>query len=227
MWIMTNKASGKIEISTVLFDMDGTLINTIPLIMASHRHAFNKVLGWVPSDEEILSTIGEPLLTTFNRYSEHRHALMEEYINWSVPRTTSHSALFDGVVPMLEVLRAQGFHTGLVTARRCDGMAVCLDAFDLTALFDVTVCAEDTSRHKPDPDPILLAMARLGVTRADHVLYVGDTARDLESAKRAGSHFAAVGWTAMGREEIERLDPTFWLNCLEDLPARLQLVHPA
>ncbi len=224
MWIMTNKACGKIEISTVLFDLDGTLINTVPLIIASHRHAFNKVLGWIPSDEEILSTIGEPLLTTFNRYGEQGDILMEEYINWSVPRTASHSTLFDGIVPMLETLRTLGFLTGIVTARRCDGMAICLDAFKLTALFDVTVCAEDTSRHKPDPDPILLAMERLGVTRADHVLYVGDTARDLESANRAGSHFAAVGWTAMDRGEIDRLNPTFWLDQAEDLPARLQLV---
>ena len=215
-----------IEVSTVLFDIDGTLIDTIPLIMASHRHTFNKVLGWVPGDDEILATIGEPLLTTFRRYGVDSDTLMMEYINWSVPRTASHSTLFEGVVPMLESLRARGFLTGVVTARRCDGMAVCLDAFDLAALFDVTVCAEDTEKHKPDPDPILLAMERLGVTRAGQVLYVGDTPRDLESARRAGSHFAAVGWTAMDRDEIDRLGPTFWLDHPHDLPARLRLADP-
>lgn len=224
---MTGDGSGKIEVSTVLFDIDGTLINTVPLIMASHRHTFNKILGWIPSDEEILSTIGEPLLTTFRRYGEHGETMMDEYINWSVPRTATHSTLFEGVVPMLEQLRTQGFLTGIVTARRCDGMEICLDAFDLTAFFDVTVCAEDTIKHKPDPEPLLLAMERLGITRADQVLYVGDTSMDLESAYRAGNLFAAVGWTAMDHGEIDRLKPTFWLGHPGELPARLQLVNPA
>lgn len=224
---MTGDGSGKIEVSTVLFDIDGTLINTVPLIMASHRHTFSKILGWIPSDEEILSTIGEPLLTTFRRYGEHGETMMDEYINWSVPRTATHSTLFEGVVPMLEQLRTQGFLTGIVTARRCDGMEICLDAFDLTAFFDVTVCAEDTIKHKPDPEPLLLAMKRLGITRADQVLYVGDTSMDLESAYRAGNLFAAVGWTAMDHGEIDRLKPTFWLGHPGELPARLQLVNPA
>lgn len=220
------QAGDRLEVSTVLFDIDGTLINTVPLIMASHRHTFAKILGWIPSDEEILSTIGEPLVATFNRYGDEGERLMAEYISWSVPRTASHSTLFDGVVPMLEALRARGFLMGIVTARRCDGMAVCLDAFKLTRYFDVTVCAEDTALHKPAPDPILLAMERLGVTRADRVLYVGDTSRDLESARGAGSHFAAVGWTAMDRDEIDRMSPTFWLNRAEDLSDRLLLARP-
>ncbi len=106
-------------------------------------------------------------------------------------------------------------------------MEICLDAFDLTAFFDVTVCAEDTIKHKPDPEPLLLAMKRLGITRADQVLYVGDTSMDLESAYRAGNLFAAVGWTAMDHGEIDRLKPTFWLGHPGELPARLQLVNPA
>ncbi|HPX93662.1 MAG TPA: HAD-IA family hydrolase [Bacillota bacterium] len=222
-----NENRGKIEISTVLFDIDGTLINTVPLIMASHRHTFNKILGWIPSDEEILSTVGEPLVATFGRYGDQGETLMAEYIRWSVPRTASHSTLFEGIVPMLESLRSRGFLTGIVTARRCEGMAICLDAFDLSALFDVRVCAEDTARHKPDPEPILFAMEKLGISRTDQVLYVGDTVRDLESARRAGCHFAAVGWTSMDREEIDRLGPAFWLERAEDLPAKLRLVKPA
>lgn len=220
---MDNKSFEAVEVAAVLFDLDGTLLNTVPLILASHRHTFGKIMDFIPSDEEILATIGEPLVTTFSRFGDKGPVLMEEYINWSVPRTASHSSLFEGVVPMLESLREQGFLTGVVTARRCEGMHVCLDAFNLKPYFDVLVCAEETERHKPDPDPILLAMKRLGTARPDRVLYVGDTVHDLQSAKNAGSHFAAVEWTAMDRAEIDRGNPSFWLGCAEDLPGRLRL----
>lgn len=224
--MMTDKNPDKLDLSAVLFDMDGTLINTIPLILASHQYAFNKIMGWAPTEQEILATIGEPLLTTFSRYGEHGDELMAEYIDWSVPRTASHSALFDGMLHMLEVLRSRGFYTGIVTARRCDGMQVCLDAFDLSDLFDVAICAEDTLRHKPHPEPLLLAMERLGITRPEQVLYVGDTTRDLESALSAGCHFAAVGWTAMNREEIDRLGPSFWIERAGELPDKIRFVKP-
>ena len=224
---MTRTDDGRLGVSAVLFDIDGTLINTIPLIMASHRHTFNKILGWIPPDEEILATIGEPLVTTFDRYGRQGDQLLAEYIDWSVPRTASHSHLFEGVVPMLEELRTAGFLTGIVTSRRCEGMEVCLEAFGLTALFDVLVCAEDTDFHKPDPAPLLLAMDRLGLTRPDQVLYVGDTLGDLGSALAAGCHFSAVGWTAMDKEAIDRMGPDFWLEKALDLPDKLSYIDPA
>ncbi len=224
---MTRGEDRRLGVSAVLFDIDGTLINTIPLIMDSHRHTFKKILGWVPPDEELLATIGEPLVTTFDRYSEQGDLLLEEYIDWSVPRTATHSELFEGVVPMLEGLRDAGFLTGVVTSRRCEGLKVCLEAFGLTQLFDVLVCAEDTDLHKPHPAPLLLAMERLGLTRPDQVLYVGDTLGDLESALGAGSHFAAVKWTAMDKEAIDRMRPDFWLESSLDLPDKLSFIEPA
>ncbi len=220
---MHRTADQRLEVSAVLFDIDGTMMDTVPLIMASHRHTFNKILGWVPPDDEILATVGEPLVTTFARYGEHCDILLDEYIDWSVPRTATHSQLFDGIVPTLLSLRERGFLTGVVTARRCDGMHVCLEAFSLTDLFDVFVCAEDTATHKPEPEPILLAMERLGVDDPKHVLYVGDTVHDLESVKSAGGHFAAVSWTAMDKAAIERLNPDLWLERFSDLPDLLTL----
>lgn len=72
--------SDKIAISAVLFDLDGTLLNTIPLILATHRHTFNKILGWIPSDEVILATIGEPLVRTFGHYGgEKGPEMFREY----------------------------------------------------------------------------------------------------------------------------------------------------
>ncbi|HZK41337.1 MAG TPA: HAD-IA family hydrolase, partial [Clostridia bacterium] len=98
-----------------------------------------------------------------------------------------------------------------------------LEAFDLTDLFQVLVCAEDTDRHKPDPAPLLLAMERLGIQDPGRVLYVGDTVYDLAAARGAGLHFAAVDWTAMDKDEIDLMGPDFWLDHMADLPDRLSL----
>jgi pyrophosphatase PpaX len=220
-------SQGKLEVSAVLFDLDGTLMDTVPLILASHQYTFQKVLGWVPDDDEILATIGEPLLTTFQRYSEDWEVMLDEYIGWSVPKTASHSRLFPGVLSTLQALRARGIQLGVVTARRCDSLRICLEAFDLTDFFQVLICAEDTDRHKPHPAPLLLAMERLGIPQASQLLYVGDTVYDLEAARGAGMPFAAVDWTAMDKDAIDLLGPDFWLDHMGDLPARLSLAHKA
>ncbi|NLA71042.1 MAG: HAD-IA family hydrolase [Clostridiaceae bacterium] len=221
---MIRESDFPLDVSAVMFDLDGTLFDTVPLIMASHRHTFNKILGWVPPDDELLATIGEPLITTFSRYGDQCDHLMTEYINWSVPKTPTHIALFDGVVPMLETLRERGFKIGVVTARRGEGMMVCLDSFGLTELFDVLISAKDTDRHKPDPAPLLFAMEKLGITQPERVLYVGDTILDLKCALNAGSYFAAVRWTAMDKQAIDSLGPTFWLDRAMDLPDKLRLI---
>ena len=220
-------SQGKLEVSAVLFDLDGTLMDTVPLILASHQHTIQKVLGWVPDDDENLATIGEPLLTTFQRYSEDWEVMLDEYIGWSVPKTASHSRLFPGVLSTLQALRARGIQLGVVTARRCDSLRICLEAFDLTDFFQVLICAEDTDRHKPHPAPLLLAMERLGIPQASQLRYVGDTVYDLEAARAAGMPVAAVDWTAMDKDAIDLLGPDFWLDHMGDLPSWLSLAHKA
>ncbi|HNZ63064.1 MAG TPA: HAD-IA family hydrolase [Bacillota bacterium] len=220
------ETEGKPAVRAVLFDLDGTLFNTIPLILASHRHTFGKILGWTPQDEDILATIGEPLVTTFERYGGAKsRQMLREYIDWSVPRTLSHVGLFLGVVPMLEALRERGFKTGIVTSRRGEGMSVCLDAFDMTRLFDVLVSVDDTLEHKPKPAPLFCAMGRLGIRNPRHILYVGDAIHDLECAKNAGALFAAVSWTVMDKEVIRKGGPDFWIDDALDLPHLIRLVY--
>lgn len=221
----TGADSGKLSVSTVLFDLDGTLFNTIPLILATNRHTFETVLGWVPPDDAILATIGEPLMTAFNRYSsEKSQEMFREYIEWSAPRTTSHVGVFLDVVPMVERLRREGFKTGIVTSRRGESVMAHLDAFEMTQLFDVIVSVDDTKEHKPLPAPLLCAMERLELHTPGHILYVGDTIHDLQCARNAGMHFAAVSWTAMDKDELRRASPDFWLDTALDLFNKVELM---
>ncbi len=217
---------GKIALSAILFDLDGTLLNTIPLILATNRHTFRKVLGRVPPDHEILATIGEPLMTAFKRYSTEKHLEMfREYVEWSALRTITHVGIFLDVVPMIEQLRREGFKTGIVTSRRGESTIAHLEAFEMMHLFDVVVSVDDTDEHKPLPAPLLCAMERLELNVPEHILYVGDTIHDLQCARNAGMPFAAVSWTAMDKDELNRASPDFWLEDAFDLLRRVECIE--
>ncbi len=222
---VTSVDGGKIGVSTILFDLDGTLFNTIPLILATNRHTFKKVLGWIPPDDVILATIGEPLMTAFRRYSSDKcHEMFREYVEWSASRTTTHVGVFIDVVPLIEHLRREGFKTGIVTSRRGESTMAHLEAFEMTHLFDVIVSVDDTEEHKPLPAPLLCAMERLGMNKPEEIIYVGDTIHDLQCARNAGMHFAAVSWTAMDKDEIDRAAPDFWLDRPFDLLCKVERI---
>ncbi len=221
---LATRDGDKIGVSAVLFDLDGTLLNTIPLILATNRHTFEKVLGWVPSDDAILATIGEPLMTAFDRYSKEKsREMFREYVEWSASRTTSHVGIFLDIVPLIKQLRRNGFKTGIVTSRRGESTTEHLKAFEIIHLFDVIVSVDDTEEHKPLPAPLLCAMERLAMDNPDDIIYVGDTIHDLQCARNAGMHFAAVSWTAMDKDALDRAAPDFWLDTPLDLLSKIEL----
>lgn len=205
-------------LKAIFFDLDGTLVDTIPLIVASHRHTFEKCLGWIPDEQTILSTIGVPLEKTFEEYGKNRAGeMLEEYLEWSIPRMTDMVEIFPGVVETLTELKSRGFLLGIVTSRRRAGVDVLMEQYDLERYFSVCVSANDPKRPKPYPEPLYLAMRHAGLSEPSRVLYVGDSVHDLHCANNAGTLSCIVGWTAMDKEELRDLDPTFWIDRMDDL----------
>ena len=179
----------------VLFDLDGTLIDSGPIILASMQHAVRTVLGREIPPEELGMTIGgqgivaqmqaidvdhaDELLAAYKEHNDGLHETLEA---------------FDELVALLPGLKAQGRRLGIVTAKRHRTVGLALDRFPALAdAFDVVVGFEDTERHKPDPDPVLLAVERLAGTPAESA-YVGDSPFDIGAAKAAGVYAVAVGW---------------------------------
>lgn len=182
----------------VLFDLDGTLIDSGPMIMASARHAARTVLGReldAEVDEAVRASIGGPGLVAMmesvdpGRVDELVAAYREENERL---HDTLHA--FDDLVGLLPVLRGGGRRLGIVTAKRRATAELAFARFPaLVDHIDVLIGAEDTERHKPEPDPILEALARLGAAPAE-AAYVGDSPFDVRAAKAAGTLAVAVGW---------------------------------
>lgn len=202
----------------VLFDVDGTLIDSIPFIVESFQHSFNHHLGHPHDVESILSGIGIPLETYFSAWPpELAHALMATYLEYNLAHVSQGIAIFSQVPAMLQGLRRKGLPLGIVTSKRLAALEPTLQDFDLDGYFDLIMTKEDTHRHKPDPEPLLEAMRRLGLSDPSRVLYVGDSIHDLECAIRAGVQPVMVEWTRMPKAALHEAHPAIWIDRPTDL----------
>lgn len=190
----------------VLFDFDGTLADTIPLIVASYHHAISSI-GELADEVEVRSWIGRPLQPVLEeRYPGRGAELTDTYRAWNL---ANHDALIrtvDGVPSLLGDLHAAGVRTGVVSSKKADTVRLGLRAVGLAEAIDVIAGQEATSLHKPHPAPLLFAAATLGVSPGD-CAYVGDATVDVEAARGAGMGAVAVTWGAGERPALQAASP--------------------
>jgi len=178
----------------VLFDLDGTVVDSGPIILASMRHATQTVLGRDYTDAELLAHVGGPGLEAQMAAIEpgQTDELVRVYREHNEPL---HDTLagFEGIETTLETLLARGHRLGIVTAKRRSTVDLAFDRLPLAHLFEVVVGGDETERHKPDPEPLLFALTRLEAPSAD-AAYVGDSPYDMQSARAAGLFAVGVTW---------------------------------
>jgi pyrophosphatase PpaX len=205
----------------VLFDLDGTLADTIPLIVASYQHAFRTVLGEEIDEARARAWIGRPLLAALLEESpEHGHDLDQTYREWNLANTARLIRRYEGVPEMLEALASAGVRMAVATSKRRQTARLALEGVGIDHLIEVAAALEDTTRHKPEPDPLLHAAASLGSQPCDCV-YVGDATVDVLAARAAGMAAIAVSWGAADREALAATGPEALVDTVADLTAYL------
>lgn len=203
----------------VQFDMDGTLIDSIPIVVESFQRAVFEVMGYREENEEILkNSIGLPLQQSFAHYSvDKQPALQAAYIKINDELQKNGVPLFEGVENMLAALHQRGIRLAVVTSKRLVPTQQLLKVMHMDSLFETVVGKEMTDRHKPFGDPIVKCMEIMGIKEKGQILYVGDSIHDIKCARDAGVDVAAVQWTKMDKEELNAANPDFWLQYPEDI----------
>ena len=208
----------------VVFDLDGTLVDTIGLIVDSYQHAFTTVLG-APEDEVVIrSWIGQPLIRAFRERSPERaDDLFATYIAWNHANTERLIRRYAGVDGLLADLVVADVRCAAATSKLRGPAEAALRLTGLDAYLSgpqALVTLEDTAEHKPDPAPLLLAVERMGGTPGEAV-YVGDAVVDVQAARAAGMAAIGVTWGAGSRSDVVAAGPDVVADTVDDLRTAL------
>jgi pyrophosphatase PpaX len=197
-----------------LFDLDGTLIDSIDLILASFHHTRAVHFGDRLPDGHYLETLGTPLRTAFRRMStlpEVVENMVKTYVDYNLANHDEMVRPYAGVVDTVSALAERGARLGIVTSKMGVHAERGLRVAGLDGAFDVIVSADDVARGKPHPEPVLLALSRFDCN-AEDTLFVGDSTHDIEAGNAAGVCTAAATWGPFTRQQLEASSPTFWLE---------------
>jgi pyrophosphatase PpaX len=202
---------------TILFDLDGTLIDSIELILASHRHATLEVLGVSPSDEVLRLGIGVPLLTQMRTLDATRaDQLVTSYRAFNHRMHDELLRPYEGLLELCEQLREEGADLGVVTSKSRPVVEMAFARLAFAPLLDVVVTSDQTEHHKPRPEPILEALRRLDRT-ASGTCYVGDSPFDMQAAHAAGVDAIGVTWGAFTAAELRVEQPHAVVDTRDEL----------
>lgn len=207
----------KNNINTLLFDLDGTLIDTNELIISTYLHTLEKYFPGKYTREDVLPFLGPTLHEVFGEMDPDR--VEEMVVEYRTYNLANHDALvreFVGVMETIETLKKKGYKLAIVTTKREDVAFKGLRLMKLDSYFDVMIAYDHVKKVKPDPEPIYLALEKLG-SKPEEALMVGDNFHDVLAGKNAGTKTAGVAWSIKGREYLAKYEPDFMLENMTDL----------
>lgn len=206
-------------LTTLLFDLDGTLIDSIELIIRSYQHTIRTHRGQETAPDVWMKGLGIPLRVQFKDWSADPveiDAMVATYREYNLSHHDEMVTAYEGVVEAVLKLHRQGKKLGLVTSKFRSGAFRGLKKVGLENAFHVVVGADEVTNPKPHPEPVLLALSRLSVT-PEEAVFIGDSRHDMECGSAAGVKTAAVLWGPFGRGDFDGLRPDFWLTHPSDL----------
>lgn len=214
--------------STVLFDLDGTLIDSTELIMASFRHTMRTHLDAMPSESDWRAGFGTPLrpqLARFARDAADVEVMIETYRSYQRMHHDRLVSAFPDIVRVVERLAASEIPLAIVTSKNREATLHGLQHCGLSAYFDVVVSSDDVTQHKPEPAPVIEALARLD-RPADGAVFIGDSPFDCLAGHAAGVSTAVALWGPFARADLEPHEPGHWLERPADI-LDLSALEPA
>ena len=210
----------------VLFDLDGTLIDSIGLLLECVHHTFEGRLP-APTDEEWIAGIGTPLrkqLAEYTTTDDEIEELTQRYRNFQREHHDRLTWAFPGVIETLQELERRGNPMGVVTSKSNEMMDRGLAYVGAIDFMKTRIGMDSCTVHKPEPEPVLVALRELGY-QPHEALFVGDSPHDIASGNAAGVTSVAALWGPFTREQLDKQNPSRYLDRITDLPALLDTLE--
>lgn len=204
----------KVPPRAILFDLDGTLIDTIDLILHSYRYTVAAHRFEPLPDGEWLKNIGIPLRMQFRHFTEDPdeiQAMIKTYVDHNLEHHDDLVREYPGVLEAVRAIASVGCKLGLVTSKMHGSLERGLTIGGFDGLFEVVIGADDVEHPKPHPEPVLKALEALEVSSTEAV-FVGDSPFDMACGRAAGVATAAALWGPFSRADLETHEPTYWLE---------------
>jgi pyrophosphatase PpaX len=214
---------------TVLFDLDGTIVDSIELLTASMEHAFaGRTVR--PTVAEWVAGIGRPLDDILRPWSADEQDLDLVRDRYRTFQRTNHDAMttaYPGAVETIRALHADGHALGIVTSKLEVGARRSLALIGVESCFGVVVGIDATARHKPDPEPVRFALQALDEPAPQRAVFIGDSTHDMHAGRAAGVHTAAALWGPNSREALAPTRPDHWLAAYDDVRTVVRTLNGA
>jgi len=208
------------KINTILFDFDGTVMDTVDVIICSWQHTFKTIEGKERPVSDIVRTFGEPLETSMKKFFPNVDPddSIEIYRSYHRDNFGERIKLFPGVKELLASLKEKGYKLGLVTSRLTTTTVEGLVKHEIGEYFDAVVTADDCTKHKPDPEPVDITLEKLN-SKPEESIMLGDTMFDIICARNAGVKSVLVGWAVAVTEEEKTGEnaPDYIIETAEEL----------
>ncbi|SDZ34465.1 pyrophosphatase PpaX [Evansella caseinilytica] len=205
------------HVDTILFDLDGTLINTIELIIASFLHTMETYYPGKYRREDVVSFIGPPLSETFMNLDPSKvDEMTKTYRAFNHEKHDELVKEYKGVLATIEQLHEHGYKMAIVTTKRRDTAVRGLKLMEMDKYFDVVITLDEVENYKPHPEPLERAMEALHSV-PEKTLMIGDSRHDIIGGKNAGTLTAGVAWSIQGKEKLQSYHPDMMLETMPEL----------
>lgn len=211
------------KINTILFDLDGTLVDSNELILESFRRTFVKYDPTKTySKALLLEMMGPPLYETFSAVTRDE-SIIQEMIDYYrkiyVEIEFDYVKLYPHTIEMLSYFKNKGYNLAIVTTKFLVSAVPSIEEFHINDYIDVVISLDDVKNHKPHPEPVLAALQRF--KNVEKAVMVGDNFTDLESGKAAGILTCGLEWS-FKKDTLLQTNPTFWIHSFKDLITQIE-----
>lgn len=204
----------------VLFDLDGTLVDSIGLLVASMQYAYEG-REVRPPVEDWVAAIGTPLDAMLRRWARDDadvELLRARYREHQIARHDEMTREYPGTIAAVRALHTAGHPLAVVTSKLEVGARRSLRFLGIEQCFSVVVGLDHTARHKPEPEPVWHALDRLGGIPRERAVFIGDSTHDMHAGNAAGVATAAALWGPYSRAQLETASPRHWLSAMHEVP---------